>query len=67
MLSPAVSQKVKKRLDLIELLVWAGGATPCACTRTTGGAMIFGIPWAAFVAFFIYVGFFGDVKKTGAA
>lgn len=67
MLSPEETQKVKNRLDLNERLVWAGKPKPRAFTKTTVGAMLFGIPWSAFVAFFLYFGFFGDVKKTGAA
>ena len=62
MISPEETQKIKNRLDLNEHLVWVGKPKPRAFTKTTVGAMLFGIPWSAFVAFFLYVAFFGEAK-----
>lgn len=64
MLSPEETQKVKNRLDLNERLVWAGKPKPRAFTKHTVGAMLFAIPWSAFVCLFICVMLFGDMQEA---
>jgi hypothetical protein len=47
MLTSDETQRIQKKLDLNEQLLWAGKPIPRAFTKSTIGAMIFGIPWCA--------------------
>ncbi len=58
-------QRVQKKLDLNETLVWVGRPRgSCAFTKQTVGAMLFGIPWCAIVSVvgsaFMYQFWFSD-------
>ena len=47
MLSPEETQRIQKKLDLNEQLLWCAKPIPRAFSKSTIGAMIFGIPWCA--------------------
>lgn len=45
MLTPEETQRVQRKLDLNERLVWCGKPCPRAFNRATVAMMFFGIPW----------------------
>lgn len=47
MLSPEETQRIERKLDLNERLVWCGKPRPKGLNKHTIGAMLFGIPWTA--------------------
>ena len=47
MLTSDETQRLQNKLDLNEQLLWAGKPIPRAFSKSTIGAMIFGIPWCA--------------------
>ena len=47
MLTPEQTQRIQKKLDLNEQLLWCAKPIPRAFSKSTIGAMIFGIPWCA--------------------
>lgn len=47
MLTSDETQRLQNKLDLNEQLIWAGKPIPRAFSKSSIGAMIFGIPWCA--------------------
>jgi hypothetical protein len=68
MLTPEETQRIQNKLDLNEQLLWSGRPIPRAFSKSTIGAMIFGIPWCAITSVvggaFLSSVIFGDPNET---
>lgn len=51
MLTPEETQRVQRKLDLNERLVWGGKPRPKGFNGTTAAMMLFGLPWVAITGF----------------